>query len=193
MRSTGGNDQSRTGFEPSDFFRSFLGTVRAVILAPAAFFGDLDRQRSSGSAVLFGVICAVINLLLLYAVAPVDSWRWDETNPPADRFYWIVLALSPLFAWIGLYLIAAVQHLFVTVFVRPRKRFDATLRVSAYAGAVALFSWVPVVGYLSSLYGLYVTMLGIKELHETSTTRALLAILVPLLVFLANTAWSLWP
>lgn len=193
MRSTGGNDQSRTGFEPSDFFRSFFGTVRAVILAPAAFFDDLDRQRSSGSAVLFGVICAVINLLLLYAVAPVDSWIRGETNPAADRFYWIFLALSPLFAWIGLYLTAAVQHLFVGVFVRSRKGFNATLRVNAYASAVALLSWIPIVGYLASLYGLYVTMLGIRELHETTTKRASLAILVPLLVFVVSVVWTLWP
>lgn len=69
----------------------------------------------------------------------------------------------------------------------------ATLRVNAYTSAAALLSWVPVAGYLASLYGLYVTMLGIRELHGTTTKRASLAILVPLLVFVASVVWTLWP
>ena len=193
MDSTSGDGPVRTGFEPSNFLRSFVQTARAVILEPAGFFRGLDPQRSSGGAVLFAVVCVVIGLLLTYAVAPVESWIWRDPPPRADRASWIILALSPLFAWIGLYLLAIFQHLFVMIFVRPRRDFDATLRVSAYASALALLSWVPVVGYLASAYGLYVTVLGIRELHETSTARALLAVLVPSLVFLADIVWTFWP
>jgi hypothetical protein len=80
----------------------------------------------------------------------------------------------------------------VAVFVRPGRGFDTTLGITAYASALALFSWIPVVGSLASLYGLYVTMVGIKELHETSATSALLAVSVPVLLFAASTVWSLW-
>ena len=93
----------------------------------------------------------------------------------------------------GVYLFAVLQHFLVMIFVRQREDYDVTLLAYAYASALALLSWVPIVGYLASLYGLYVTMLGIRELHGTSTTRAFLAVLVPLLVFLASTVWSFWP
>ena len=191
MDSTSG--PTDTGFEPSNFFRSFAATVQSVVLKPARFFRDLDEQRPPGSAVVFAVVCGVVGFLLGYVVSPISSWIWGESYPELGRIYWTILALSPLLAWIGLYIFAAFQHLFVAIFIRPRKGFDATLRVAAYSSALALLSWVPVVGHLASAYGLYVTMAGLRVLHETSTTRAMLATLVPFLVFLASTAWSLWP
>lgn len=193
MDSTSEDERTHTGFETFDFFRSFAQTVRGVILEPARFFRDLDRRRPSGSAVIFAVVCGVMNILLLQLVAPVDSWIWGETYPAADRAYWIILALSPLLVWAGVYLLAALQHFLVMIFVRPREDYDATLLVYAYATALALLSWIPVVGYLASAYGLFVTMLGIRGLHDTTTTRAFLSILMPLLILLASTAWSLWP
>jgi hypothetical protein len=46
-----------------------------------------------------------------------------------------------------------------------------------------------VLGYLVSLYGIYILTVGLRELHGTTTTRALLAALVPNLLMLA---WSLY-
>ena len=192
MGSTGGNESVRTGFEPARFFDSFVQTVRAVTLEPAAFFRNLARSASTGNAVVFAVVCAVANLALARLAAPFDPLTTGRTGLP-DGWLVATLALSPLLAWLGLYFLAAVQHLFVAVFVRSGRGFDTTLRISAYASALALLSWVPVVGYLASLYGLYVTMVGIRELHETSVRRALLAVSVPVLLFAATTGWSLWP
>lgn len=192
MGSTSGNEPTRTGFEPSSFLRSLVETTRAVILDPARFFRGLDRSPSSGNAIIFAVVCSVVSIVLAALTAPLNPFVPGGGWLP-DGWLVVTLVLSPLLAWIGLYIVAAVQHLFVMIFVRPRKGFDATLRVNAYASALALLSWVPVVGYLASLYALYVTMVGIKELHETSTRRAMLALVVPLLLFLANAAWSLSP
>ena len=192
MDSTGDNESVRTGFEPSRFFESFVQTVRTVTLEPASFFRNLAQSASTGNAVVFAVVCTVLNLVLAELAASFDPLMPGGTGVP-DGWLIATLALSPLLAWLGLYILAAVQHLFVAVFVRPGRGFDTTLRISAYASALALFSWIPVVGYLASLYGLYVTMVGIRELHETSATRALLAVSVPALMFAATTVWSLWP
>ena len=55
----------------------------------------------------------------------------------------------------------------------------------AYGGAaISLFSWMPILGYLASIYGIYVTTMGLREMHGTSTTRALLAALFPTLLSL---------
>lgn len=36
-----------------------------------------------------------------------------------------------------------------------------------------LLSWLPVLGYAATLYGYYLAFIGIGELHETTTGRAL--------------------
>ena len=43
---------------------------------------------------------------------------------------------------------------------------------------------MPILGYLASIYGIYMTTIGLREMHGTSTTRALLAALFPTLLTL---------
>ena len=118
MDSMGGNESVRMGFEPSRFFGSFVQTVRAVTLEPAAFFRNLARSGSSGNAVVFAVVCVVANLVLARLAVPFDPLRTGTTGLSGG---WLIatLAPSPLLAWLGPYLLAAVRHLFVAVFVRP--------------------------------------------------------------------------
>lgn len=47
------------------------------------------------------------------------------------------------------------------------------------------------VGYLVVPYGAYVRMLGIKDLHDTTTARTALAAFVPLVFPLASVALTL--
>ena len=47
-------------------------------------------------------------------------------------------------------------------------------------------------GYLASLYGIYVFTVGLREVHGTTTTQALLAALVPSLLALVWFAYALF-
>jgi hypothetical protein len=40
-------------------------------------------------------------------------------------------------------------------------------------------SWVPVVGGLVALYGIYLAIVGIREVHQTTTGKAALVVLIP--------------
>ena len=56
--------------------------------------------------------------------------------------------------------------------------FRATFRVLAYAAVVNLVSWIPILGLLVGLYGLYLQIVGLREVHETTTGRAVLVLVV---------------
>jgi hypothetical protein len=62
----------------------------------------------------------------------------------------------------------------------------------AYTSAVDLLSWIPVLGLLAGLYGVYVAAAGLREMHGTTSPRALLAVLVPYLLSLAWSVYDLW-
>lgn len=194
--STDGLPEPRVGFRVSDPWQSLVATVRAVILEPTEFFRDLDPVDTPGRAadnpVVFALICGTISQVLLQLAAPLDPLLPDE---PAfgGRTAVLLLLLAPVFVLVGTYIYSGIQHLFVVIFVRSRRNFEATLRVLTYATAISLLSWIPVIGYLASLYGLYVTFLGIRELHCTSNVRASLVMLVPALLFLGSISWTLYP
>jgi hypothetical protein len=183
--------------------RSFAGTVREVLLRPARFYHNLDPNEPLRNPAIFASICGLISLILTDLFAPLDLPTWGE--PPtlrvlissADDIFntmliIVVAAIVLFFLSVVLVLVgAAIQHLSVRAFVWPRRNFGITLRVITYASAFLLFSWVPTVGYLASLYGLYLSFIGIRELHATTTTRALLAVLAVAFLWLVGASFLL--
>lgn len=89
-----------------------------------------------------------------------------------------VLILAPLSALIGLYISAVIHHILVRIFVRPTDTNNyTTLRVVAYTSAAVRLSCDTILGILVSPYSFYLTFIGIREMHETTTARVLTIIL----------------
>ena len=201
-----GTRRAERGFDTSRPGESFVEVVRGVLVEPARFFaglGEPDPDRVKGPLV-FALICYAVSLPLSFLVAPFDPLMPERADPTTGLFSFaqdnlglalalavLFLILLPLLAVLGVYLGAAIQHFFVFLFVKQRRGYWGTFPVVAYGSALALLSWVPVLGYLATLYGVYVTALGLREMHGTSTVRALLAALVPALIGLASTLSSL--
>jgi hypothetical protein len=62
--------------------------------------------------------------------------------------------------------------------------FEATFRVGAYAAVTSLVSWIPFIGWIASLYGIYLGIVGIREVHTTTTGKAALVVLIPAAVLI---------
>jgi hypothetical protein len=62
------------------------------------------------------------------------------------------------------------------------------LRVLAYSAVTSLVSWVPFIGGILSLYGIYLGIVGIREVHNTTTGKAAVVVLITavILLFLAQ-------
>jgi len=204
-----GRRRRRRGFDTARPVGSFIEVVRRVLFEPARFFAGLTTPREEGvwAPLIFAGICFVISVPLSILTAPLDPFLVDEVEPsPLFSFFSlaqdspftaIVLAiflvlLVPLFVALGVYVGTAVQHLFVLLFVREQRGFPATFLVVAYGNTLTLLSWIPVVGYLFSLYAIYVLTVGLRELHGTTTTRALLATLTPSLIALVWFVYALF-
>jgi hypothetical protein len=193
-------DQADRGFDTSRPGRSFLEVARGVLVEPAAFFAGLGGPRPGRvkGPLVFAIICGVVSSPLALLLEPLNPLTRGQpgigssfsslygNNPVAAvALAVLIVVLLPLFLVLGVYIGAAIQHLFVFLFVRERRGFWGTFPVVAYGGAaISLFSWVPILGYLASIYGIYVTTMGLREMHGTSTTRALLAALFPTLLSL---------
>ncbi len=190
-------DRADRGFDTSRPLGSFVEVARGALVEPAAFFAGLGGPRPGRvkSPLVFAIICGYISLPLALIAEPLNPLTRGqpgmgagfsslyEGNPVAAiGLVVLFVALLPLFAVLGVYIGAAIQHFFVFLFVRERRGLWGTFPVVAYGGAaISLFSWIPILGYLASIYGIYVTTVGLREMHGTSTIRALLAALLPTL------------
>ena len=74
---------------------------------------------------------------------------------------------------IGVFLWAEIVHSLVRAYVRPNAEFEASFRVAAYSSVIiVLGGWIPLVNVLAGLYNLFLGITGIREVHSTTTGRA---------------------
>ena len=62
--------------------------------------------------------------------------------------------------------------------------FGATFRIVAYSSVTSLAGWIPFIGWIFSLYRLYLATVGSREMHGTTTGRALLVVLLRAILIL---------
>ena len=60
--------------------------------------------------------------------------------------------------------------------------FAGTFRVSAYSLVTSLVSWIPVIGWIASLYGIYLAIVGVREVHSTISKAVIVVRILTLIV-----------
>jgi hypothetical protein len=178
-------------YDFSDPVGSFVEVVRRVAFRPAAFFAGLPRQGSLLSPLVFALICIEVSVILvglltfLGVPGGITSLFGAKGNQGFLAFVG-GLVIAPIAGAVGLFLTALVTHLLVVLVVGSgHSGFGATFRIVAYSSVTSLVSWIPFVGWLFSLYRLYLATVGIREMHATTTGKALLIVVLPAILILA--------
>ncbi len=189
-----GRSASGGEYDLSNPVGSFVEVVRGVVLQPVRFFAGIPRSGPLLNPLVFAVICLEISAILsaLLVLAGVQENPGFNPNPqnalpsvftPGSALLSIVL--TPIFGAIGVFVAAAIQQLLVRLIVGANNSgFGATFRVASYTQVTGLVNWIPILGPLLSLYGLYLAIVGIRETHNTTTGKAALVILIPFAVVL---------
>jgi hypothetical protein len=167
-------------FDYRDPVQSLINTVRNVVTTPIGFFRGIIGHRDLVNPLIFAIICYEIAAILggLLALVGISGQRGFGSFIGS-------LVFAPIFAAIGLFIGAGILHLLVTLIVGSRNAgFAGTFRVSAYSSVTSLVSWIPVIGWIASLYGIYLAVVGVREVHSTTTVKAALVVLIPALIVL---------
>ena len=174
---------------------SFVDVARRVVLQPVRFFAGLPRDRNFVSPLLFALICIEISAILgwLLVISGVGSSPGFNPNPQNAGLPSVVapgsplasIILAPIGGAVGILLVAIIQQILVRLIVgRTNSGFEATFRVASYTQVTSLVNWIPFIGPLLALYGIYLSVVGIRETHETTTGKAVLVVLIPFVVAL---------
>jgi hypothetical protein len=152
--------------------------VQAVVLRPVDFFRGILRRGDLINPLIFAIICYEVSAILggLLRLIGIGA------NQGFGSFIASII-LAPIFAAIGLFIGAGILHLLVMLIIGSRNSgFEATFRVGAYAAVTSLVSWIPLIGWILSLYGIYLAIVGIREVHNTTTGKAAIVVLIPVAV-----------
>lgn len=164
-----------------DFLDRLVKTGRAVALRPQDFFNNMPVTGGYVQPLLFSVAIFLIvlgyNLALIASGLPHPGGQESSGETVTDA-----LKKAPVLGiiWVlGLFLGALVLHGSFRL-LKGTSGYEATFRIFAYSSIANLLAIIPSVGqYFSTIYTLVLIMLGGKAVHGLSSTRAIVAPILP--------------
>src|SRR6266436_5561907 len=174
------------------FFNAFIETLSMVLTRPAEAFSVMKREGGLGEPLIYaligGCVGGIVSLLFSLGLQSMGLFTGQQ-----DAFAVmagvgigsiVFIVLIPIFIVVGLFIGAAIVHLCLMIVGGANKSFEVTFRVLAFSqGSTGPLQMIPVCGGLiAGVWALVVNCIGLARAHETSTGRAVLAVLLPLVV-----------
>jgi hypothetical protein len=187
VREISSEDRAAPWESGEGFIAAFFRTTRDVLFSPTQFFGKYASGEGYLSPLIYGVITGLIGM----GITIFWAWLFIAKVLPIDRFLpfqpsTIILGiLLPLPFQMALSILigSCVTHLCLMIVGGNKNGFHTTFRVMAYSFSANIFGIIPFIGApIGGIYFLILTILGIREGHEISTGRALLAVFLPTIV-----------
>ena len=149
------------------FISDYYETGKKVLLKPNDFFKEMPITGGYKNPLIFAIITAVIMGVGLTIITLGVGF--------------LAIIFAPIAVAASIFL-AALLLLVCAKIVGGTGSYEATMRVASYANIVNVIGWIPVVSVIGSLYGLFLTVLGMKEIHKLTTTKAVIAVLIAIAI-----------
>ncbi len=165
-----------------EYFMKVLEKAKSFITEPSKAFKK-EGKTSFGEAFKYLLVLGIINAVLGGLIAGA-----------------ILGPLGIVGAIVGIYILMVVGslvgglllHVFACI-VGAKKGIEQTFKALFFGQTpVLLLGWIPVIGWVMSIWGIVLSIIGLKELHKISLFKAILAyvllIVVVMVVILAISA-----
>lgn len=162
------NELLNNEFDPKNFFSSFFRTSKTILLSPKVFFQGMRRDGGFLNPFLYLLSCIVFHVLIFGLL---------QKNP---AFMLRTLLLGLIFPLIT----AGILFLIITKVFKASGPYETAFRVNAYASAVNLLSWLPIIGLLFEFYRIYLIVLGLSFAFSIKMTQAFLAIVMTMAIYI---------
>jgi hypothetical protein len=196
-RATGGTPWHRR--DQIGLATALVETTQAVLLRPGEFYRQMPVVGGLGGPLLYAIIVGYIGVvanavyqLVFSSVigSAVTNMSQDPQMAPLVAFlqasggiagfFWALVVGIPVIV-IRVFLSAGIFHVVLLVMGGAGRGFEATLRVVAYSEAAYLLNLIPGCGgLLGAVYGLALCAIGLKEAHQTTLLKAIVAVLLPI-------------
>ena len=167
---TGGRDRG-----PRGLARAWI----EVLVRPRQFFHNGVAPGDQAPGLVFAVAVAVVYTVGLFAFVParIPSFALGPGVSAALALALVAVVIAPA----TLHLTAALQTVVLILTVPDRAGVSETVQVIAYAAAPCVIAGVPVPAVRAgcALYAGALLVVGLRAVHGTTTTRAVLAGSIP--------------
>jgi len=181
--------QCRTN--PAYMIDIMVDRMKGFFLKPVETFKQSGKDDASTVFIYFGAL--LLFYTVIYTLIQAVFGTGDLTGGAVGIFVGLIMTFVG--GYLGMLVFAVWVHLWVYI-VGGRSGIMQTVIALFYGSTPSLLlGWIPYVGLIFLIWSLVLYVLGVRELHEISTARAVLAIaiavIIPLVLIALLAAWLL--
>jgi len=189
---------SRRGTSPWER-RSELGiwqgiykTFKGVMFSPENLFSTMTHKGGIKEPLAFGLLLGSLGGMffvfwqfLMIGDRLISSWPDLIGQFSLGIIFVIVMILTPLFKMISMFVVSGILHLCLVIVGGGRNGFEGTFRVVAFSQSIKILALVPFVGGLVGWFWHFIVqVIGLREMHETSYLRTIIAMILLIIVLI---------
>jgi len=175
-------------------------TIKSILFSPKHMFSSMSAKDGWREPLAFGLLVGSISSMCAFFwefliahggfLRPFGSFSHSLSSP---IIFLIFIFLSPLFVGMSILISSLIIHFLLVLVKAGNNRFETTLRVIAYSQATRIWSMIPFIGSMIGwIWRSIVQIIGLKEAHETSYVRIIVAFSIPIGLLLLATAAALF-
>lgn len=185
----------------------YVETWKEVMQTPSDFYREMSKTGGYADPLTFAAISFIVYALLaaLFTVLFGHGMYMDGSmyggmyngmygGMRGLGFFAILMTviITPIAGIISLFIEAAILYIIYKI-LGGAGTYEGTVRFISYATAVLVLSWIPIIGWIAGIYGIYLYIVGGMYVHDVSMARSVIAIILPtLLVILLMAIVMAW-
>jgi hypothetical protein len=193
MPSAGGRTKTPwENCEEAGFVGGLISTLKTALFSPSEFFRKMPVNGGLTDPLLYALIVGMVGMMFLYlwqilfkgVAQNFMPYGMTQAAGGAQALQGVGMAvltfLTPFFVILGLFISSGILHVFLMMVKGARAGYEATFRVVAYGYSANIIFILPICGsFIGCIWALALTIIGLKEAHEISGGKAVLAVFLP--------------
>lgn len=86
-----------------------------------------------------------------------------------------------LISIVAIFILALIYNYFYAIYGGTGS-YEGTVRFICYSSAIAVLTWIPVIGLFFGLYGVYIMIVGGRFVHNVSMRKSTIIIFLPFIL-----------
>ncbi|RPJ72910.1 MAG: hypothetical protein EHM20_13095 [Alphaproteobacteria bacterium] len=173
----------------------YIETWKEVMQRPSDFYRRMPETGGYADPLTFAAISFIIYALLTALLAVLFGRQmymegmyggmYDGMYGDARGlgFFAILMSviITPIAGIISLFIEAAILYVIYKV-LGGSGSYEGTVRFISYATAVVVLSWIPIIGWIVGIYGIYLYIVGGMHVHDVSMLKSAVAVFLPVIL-----------
>ena len=172
--------------------QAIFETFKYVLFSPRYFFSGITYSKGITEpfayGLLFGSIGSMFGFFWQFLVESMSFQSYGSVFPfqiSQNALSPSLIIMAPLICILIMFITGITAHLCLMAVGGGGNGFEGTFRVVAFSQSAQLLGVIPFIGgHIGSIWSIITMIIGLKEIHETSYIKVILASFIPLVLII---------